>query len=104
MRGAEALYLPFFIKEQPDTEQGKGRSGYLIERRDNKLMLRYYFHTWHKKLSYDDTIRQLSLEFDLAERTIQDRLLMNSETVSQLMRQKPPVVSMRKEFPFYNWS
>jgi len=104
MRGEETLYLPFFCKEQPEVNEGKGRSGFLIERRDNKLILRYYYHTWLKKKSYEETITRLSFEFDLAERTIQDRLMLNSDTVSEIMKKKPPVFEMKREYPYFTWS
>jgi len=102
MRGERQLYLPFFF--EPDTLTARrGRSDTLIQSRDRKLLLRYYYHTFFKRLKYNDTIRQLIAEFDLAERTITDRLLLNNDLINEVMKVKPPVFELKKEFPFYSW-
>ena len=103
MRGEQALYLPYFCDESDNQPTGRGRSNTLILRRDRKLILRYYFHTYFKRLKYDDTIRQLILEFDLAERTITDRLQMNNDQINDLMKARPMVHELKKEVPFFAW-
>jgi len=103
MRGVRSLYLPYFCEPTPEPE-GRGRSDFLIQRRDRKLVCRYYFHTYFKRLNFEQTIEQLSLEFDIAERTITDRLQMNNELIDILMNKKPPVFEFKREFPFFVWS
>jgi hypothetical protein len=103
MRGERQLYLPFF-SEPNTTIQGRGRSDILIQNRDRKLVLRYYYHTKFKRLKYDDTIRQLIYEFDLAERTITDRLQLLNDMINEVMKDKPPVVELKREYPYYSWT
>ena len=103
MRGEQALYLPYFCDESDNKPAGRGRSDALILRRDRKLILRYYYHTFFKRLKYDDTIRQLIFEFDLAERTITDRLQMNNEQINDLMKARPMIHELKKELPHFAW-
>lgn len=102
MRGERQLYLPFF--NEPDTlTSGKGRSDTLLQNRDRKLILRYYYHTFFKRLKYDETICQLINEFDLAERTITDRLQRNNDAINVIMKSRPMVHELKKEVPYFSW-
>ena len=103
MRGVQKLYSPYFNNEKP-TSEGRGRSVTLIERRDRKLIFRYYFYTQMKRLNFEQTIVQLTVEFDIAERTITDRLQKYNEFIAKIMRQKPSVIELKKEYPYFSWS
>jgi len=102
MRGERQLYLPFYCEAEPLTA-GRGRSDTLIQNRDRKLLLRYYYHTYFTRLKYDDTIHQLITEFDLAERTIIDRLQMNNDLINEIMKARPMVNELKKEVPYFSW-
>ena len=104
MRGARSLYLPYISEQEQPESQGRGRSDFLIQRRDHKLVTRYYFYTWIKKINFEETIYQLCFEFDLAERTITDRLTLCSDNINAIMNSKPPVFELKREFPYFNWS
>ena len=50
---------------------GKGRSKYLIEKRNEALCLRFYYWTEVQRIRFDDVIKRLSeKEFFVSERII----------------------------------
>jgi hypothetical protein len=103
MRGSQKLFKPFFAEVTEAIKPGRGRSETLINKRDRKLILRYYYYTSICRLKYEETIKQLINEFDLAERTITDRLQLNNDQINEVMKQKPTPQKLKIEIPHFKW-
>jgi hypothetical protein len=103
VRGQQKIFKPFICEDPNPIKKGRGRSGTLINNRDRKLVLRYYYHTSICKTKYEETINNLVNEFDLAERTITDRLLLNNDTINELMKLHPNKNTLKKEVPYFSW-
>ena len=104
MRGEKSLYLPHIANQEDYEPSGRGRSDFLIARRDRKLILRYYFYTKIKRLNFESIIKLLTFEFDLAERTITDRLQLKYDSINEVMKLNPAVLELKREFPYFNWN
>jgi hypothetical protein len=92
------------VKNEAETESvSKGRSKALLNRRDNKLVARFYYYAIIRKLNYRDTIAALVQEFDICDRVVLDRLRHNQSFVDELFAHKPSVTELRKRFPYLRW-
>jgi hypothetical protein len=75
----------------------KGRSSKLIARRDEFLMVRYFYHTEVKRLRFDDVLRILSEdEFFIEEATITNRLTSLADEISRRFNQKPTLARLKE--------
>jgi hypothetical protein len=70
----------------------KGRNSILIESRNQKLILRFYFWYDQKRLRRDDVIRILSEEeFFLQPYTIREIINSNSDKLKELRQKRSKV-------------
>jgi hypothetical protein len=75
----------------------KGRSRQLINRRDEFLMVRYFYHTEVKRLRFDDVLKIMSeYEFFIEEQTIMNRLQYLSGEFKKLFAGKPSIAGLRE--------
>lgn len=81
----------------------KGRSKELLQRRNEAIVARYYYHNVVKRISYADTLATLVLEFWLTGYTISKVLEKRMEEVKQLRKDKPNKLALKKQFPMLPW-
>ncbi|MEJ5316770.1 hypothetical protein [Tenuifilum osseticum] len=98
------MSLQKYFSSKQNTRTGqKGRNPDLLQRRDQKLAYRFYYHAQLRGLSYSDTLKVLSEEFDLCERVVVDRLRANQQLVDELFASRPTATRLRRAYPFYTW-
>jgi len=103
MQGRRKLYDKHFGKNTNKSKYVRGRSNNLINIRDRKLAIRYWYYTVIKKLSYEETIKHLQAEFDIAEYTVVKRLEKENGHINQLMESNPAIAELKKEFSYFIW-
>ena len=75
----------------------KGRSAKLIHRRDELLMVRYFYHTEVKRLRFDDVLRVMSEdEFFIESATIVNRLTCLSDKIKERFTNKPSLSKLKE--------
>ena len=75
----------------------KGRSSYLILKRDLLLITRYFYYTEVKRLRFDDALETLSEEeFFIEQTTILNRLNANNEEFKRRFANKPTLARLRE--------
>ncbi len=92
----------FQTKQQP-ARRKKGRNEELLQRRDNKLAMRFYYYAHIQQMSYRDTIKALMLEFDICERVVLDRLRANQDYLDSLFSEQPAISKLQKAVPYFAW-
>lgn len=99
------MFNALFIEDTPPvvTPERKGRSEHLINKRNELLICRYYYHIKIVSRQYIATIKLLERETFLTERTIIDALQKNSDTLKLLAAAKPTIKYFKDKFPFYHW-
>lgn len=93
----------YFVKQKSQPRRKKGRNEELLQRRDRKLALRFYYYAHLKQLSYRDTISALMVEFDICERVVLDRLRANQDYLDSVFAEKPPISKLQRTIPYFNW-
>ncbi len=101
--GKRKLYDKYVEAETLKTDI-RGRSADRLNRRNDKIINRFYFYSMIRKMNYEHVIDELAKEFDLAPRTITDMLLKNDRVVAEVMTKKPPVVDLKKKYPYLSWN
>jgi len=105
--GANTLFKEVFYTT-PAVKQRKGRSLSLIEKRNECLVDRYYFHG-RKKVSYAYLLEIISNEFFLSMVTIPEVIEANFNTLASLKKQwhdqdeKKLAEHLRKKWPHLMW-
>jgi hypothetical protein len=95
MRGQRTL----FDNLLPDEKRvfKKGRSARLIERRDEFLMTRYFYHTEVKRLRYDDVLKVMSEdEFFIEPETVMNRLKCLADELKVRFQSKPTLAKLKE--------
>jgi len=108
MRGAQSLFSNLLQNDEPETltvVRNSGRDKALLQKRDVKLVHRHYYYLKIQKLQYQDILTHLSIEFDLAEYTIIERLQMedNHRLLRSMIKEDKKISDLRKEYPFLVW-
>lgn len=81
----------------------KGRCNELINRRNSKLLHRFYYYSVIHKLNYEAVLMQLNKEFDIKEFTIADIIAKSSNELMELKEENLNVVDLKKMYPLYTW-
>lgn len=106
-RGSQKLFSNLLFEDAPTTTTTRtiGRDKKLIDQRDKKLVHRHYYYLKLQSLQYPKILENLSLEFDLAEYTIAERLQYenNYRLLKRLILDKTTVQQLRKSYPFLSW-
>jgi pantoate kinase len=75
----------------------KGRSKHLINRRDDFLMVRYFYHTEVKRLRFDDVLKVMSEEeFFIETQTILNRLTCLADRMKERFVTKPTLTKLKE--------
>lgn len=102
MRGQLTLFNAIF-GDKKETEQEKRIRNHHMPRRNEHLILRYYYHAETKKLAYEACLAELEKEFYLTERRIIDVLSECDEQLRQLVAVKPSLKEIKAKAPHYVW-
>lgn len=102
-RGSRKLFNDF-DKSVVEKENAKGRSKYLIKKRNAALIHRYYFHTSFFNNRYETIITKLTEEFFLSPITIPEILSDNYDALSHIKKEKPSISQLKENYPHFNWS
>lgn len=105
MRGQHSLFLDILPPLNISKATGIGRSKTLIEKRNTKLIYRYYWYVQHQpqRLDYSYIINELSNEFDLSD--VRIIILLNDchTQLKSILQQKPTIKELQRLYPFLSW-
>lgn len=103
MRGQTSLFSKnFVIPEVKVINVAKPRNYYQPER-NQALSYRFYFYCEIKRMRYDDTIKQLELEFHLSSHRLINVLNEYSGFLQGVVNSKPTVKELEKKYPWFSW-
>ena len=75
----------------------KGRSAKLIHRRDEFLMVRYFYYTEVKRLRFDDVLKVMSEdEFFIETQTVLNRLTCLADKLKERFDSKPTLAKLKE--------
>lgn len=103
MRGQHLFSTLFELPEAPVKNPGKGRSSDLDARRNELLLHRYYYYGKHSQKRYETILNDLSNEFFLSERRIQDIIQDNTLRLRELRREEMTAAELRRLWPHLVW-
>lgn len=86
------------------TLKKKGRNNELLERRNDKLICRYYYYARILNLRIDMILNRLESEFDLSQRRVLDIVAENQGKLYEMSKKQIPVKQLADTYPAYNWS
>lgn len=87
-----------------NNQGNKGRSSYLIQHRNKRLVARFYYYSHLLGLKFSRCLENLSLEFDLTESRICDLISEQSHLVSEMEIKEISLTELRKTYPFMVWN
>lgn len=94
MRGQRTLFDNLVPLER---QVKKGRSAKLIHRRDELLMIRYFYYAEVKRLRFDDVLRVMSEEeFFIETQTIVNRLTCLSDRIKERFNDRPSLARLKE--------
>ena len=95
MKGQRTLFDNLIMQGKRSIK--KGRSEQLISRRDELLMIRYFYHTEVKRLRFDDVLKVLSEEeFFIETQTILNRLTCLTDRMKERFDNKPSLAKIKE--------
>ena len=80
-----------------------GRNQELLNQRNLKIAVRYYYHNALKKTNVHSTIQALVYEFDLNSYTIERILRKEADVIIEMKKNRTSVSALRKEYHWYQW-
>ena len=81
----------------------KGRNEKLIEKRNRKLVCRFYFYSNLMSLNFSKCLELLEEELDLSQSRITDLLAANSDLITLLERSNTTLADLKTAYPFMSW-
>ena len=81
----------------------KGRNERLIQKRNQKLVCRFFFYSNLMSLNFSKCLELLENELDLSQSRITDLLADNSELITLLERSNTTLAELKSAYPFMNW-
>lgn len=103
MRGQNAILstLPALIETRPEH---KGQRNVHLDRRDDALAARFYYHCHIKRMRYEAALLELETEFFIVPNVIVQRLTLRTDYLKTLSSAKTEVGHLKKLYPFYAWN
>ena len=80
-----------------------GRNKELLNRRNRKIAIRYYYHNALKNRPISKTLEILIYEFDLDSYTISKILKREADSIIEMKKNKVTIVTLKKEFDLPTW-
>lgn len=104
MRG-QTIFNTLFAETLPlpTKQEGKGRCPELNTKRDELILMRYYFYGTYTPYRYDLILQTLSSEFFLSERRITDIIAQYAILLKGLRKEQPSIAYMRQQYPHLIW-
>ncbi|MBU1373841.1 MAG: hypothetical protein KJ712_06405 [Bacteroidetes bacterium] len=103
-RGQNSLFTSLFPSSIPVNPDNKGKRNSLIDKRDEALIFRYYYHAEIKRTRYDDCLTNLEKEFFITAGVITQRITLNVDTLKKIVAQKASAYQLKKKFPHFDWN
>ena len=103
MRGQHTLYSSIFPSAVVVEAPRKGQRNVHIDKRDEALACRYYYHAQILRRRYDDCLQHLELEFFITPSVIIQRLNDKQSLLKELVSKKTTVAELKKQYPYYVW-
>jgi hypothetical protein len=95
MKGRRTLF-DNFIPEGEKRVFKKGRSAHLLRKRDEMMMIRYFYYTEVKRYRFDDVLKVLSEEeFFIETQTILNRLTSLDLKIKEYFDNKPSLAKLK---------
>ena len=108
MQRGSHIFSTLFADPTPaiaNADKVKGRDAALIDKRNERLLYRYFYYGYYTDKRVTAIYAILSEEFDLTERRIHDIISDGDNyTVLSAIRKAPPSVrELRSKYPFLVW-
>lgn len=107
IRGSRSLFSNLFQEETSallvSAPEKKGRSEVLVNKRNELLVCRYYYHIKIMGKQYVPTLKILEEEIFLTQRTITDALQKQQPLLKEMQATKPDVKYFRNKYPWMVW-
>jgi len=81
----------------------KGRSKTLLDERNRCMFYRYWYYSKRHKMRYDEVLKRLSREFNIAEQTIINVISRNQNSLKEVYEETPKITTLRREFEYLTW-
>lgn len=94
----------FFTDEVASIKEGtKGRSGRLIQLRNEAMCDRFYYYQKVKSYHYAKVVDELHNEFFISQTEITKILGRMHDYLGQLRANRPELKELRRRWPWYVW-
>ena len=103
MRGHHTLYTSIFPSAVVVESPRKGQRNVHMDRRDEALASRYYYHAQILRRRYDDCLANLEQEFFITPSVIVQRLNEKQPYLKDLVSRKTTVSELKKLYPHFVW-
>ena len=81
----------------------RGRKSELIDKRNQCLIARYYYHGCMKKKCYEDTVNALVAEFFITPERIVNIIQENGPLLKAMKEDTPTAYSLQTYWPAWRW-
>jgi hypothetical protein len=105
MKGEQTLYNNLVPSSLTEIAGGKkSRRNSYLEKRNDAMATRYYYHSTICRLRYDDCLLALSTEFFLEPDTIIGRLKQRISYVNLMVKKRVTSAELRRLYPYFDWT
>lgn len=95
MKGQRTLFDNMMPAEKRVSK--KGRSARLVTKRDELLMIRYFYYTEVKRLRFDDVLKVISEEeFFIETQTVLNRLTCLNDRMKEWFTNRPSLAKIKE--------
>lgn len=103
MRGSTFFNSLFNTDNNLKPTVRRGRSSILVQKRNELLLLRYYFYGNFTELRYKAVLKRLREEFFISEARILDIISKNHTVLKNIKEKDISLTELRKEYPHFSW-
>lgn len=103
MRGSAFFNSLFNTDNNLKPTVRRGRSSILVQKRNELLLLRYYFYGNFTELRYKAVLKRLREEFFISEARILDIISKNHTVLKNIKEKDISLTELRKEYPHFSW-
>ena len=104
MKRGGRFFEEFSNNDVSEKAGGKERSVKMIERRDEKLFHRYYYHSRIRHLKYDLVLVALGNDFDLSESRLIQIIEANTKRIKEIGDKKLTRQKLKTLYPSFSWN
>ncbi len=103
MRGHQTLYTSLFPSSVVVEAPRKGQRNVHLDRRNEVLASRYYYHAQILRRRYDDCLHHLEQEFFITPSVIVQHLNEKTGFIKELVAKKTNITDLKKLYPHFVW-